>query len=92
MSIIPEGGIPSRLVIHPVRGAEIVIVAEGPEVAFFHRADWDTLGMDARPIARLARDEAHALPGFVRYWLGSEIEGFDFTSKGPNIEFAVPRE
>lgn len=87
MPIIPEGGIPSRLVMHPLTGPTIVICAEGPEVAIFRREDWDSLGMEATPIAYLTREEVNALTGFVRYWRGAEIEGFDFTSPSPSITF-----
>lgn len=87
MPIIPEGGIPSRLVMHPLNGPSLVICAEGPEVAVFRREDWDTLGMEAVPLAYLTRDEVNALTGFVRYWRGTEIEGFDFTTPGPSITF-----
>lgn len=87
MPIIPEVGVPSRLVIRPTRGPDLVICAVGPDVAVFRRDDWDALGMDAVPLAHLTSEEAIALTGFVRYWRESKVEGFNFTSSGANIEF-----
>ena len=57
------------------------------DVLTVRREDWDALGMEATPIAYLTRDEINALTGFLRYWRGAEIEGFDFTSPSPSITF-----
>lgn len=87
MPIIPEGGIPTQLVIRPASGDAIVILADMADVIIYRAPDWDANGSSATPIASLSRDEIATLAGFVRYWLDDDTEGFRFSSETPNITF-----
>ena len=87
MPIIPEGGIPTQLVIRPTTGEALVIHADMADVVIYRAPEWDANGSSATPIASLSREEITTLAGFVRYWLDDDTEGFRFASETPNISF-----
>ena len=84
---MPNGGVPIHMVLTPGHGEGVVLYCHGSELRIINRADWESAGVNAPPLAILSPREALVLERFLRYWLHDSDTGPLFHEPGVNAKF-----
>ena len=69
MTLMPNGGVPMHMVLHPKDGG-LVFYCRGAELRIVARDAWESQKSAAASLCTLTKAEAGALASHLRYWLG----------------------
>ena len=84
---MPNGGVPTQMVMTPKVGDGTVLHCNGAELSVYRGEEWAENHSAAAPIVRLDRDEALVLARFLSYWLQDD-EGGEVLYQRQGVEVA----